>query len=72
MWLQCAHELRSINPQAIEDIEDFILLKGFGSMSKTVIEAKIKETLNEDRKTEWELSAEYDLQSQAKETKGQA
>ena len=48
------------------------MLKGFGSMSKTVIEAKIKETLNEDRKTEWELSAEYDLQSQAKETKGQA
>ena len=36
-WLDTAGALKHINPQVLEDIEDFILLKGFKGMQKEQI-----------------------------------
>lgn len=40
-WLETAEALKHINSQVLEDIEDYILLKGFGRMSAEKIRDKI-------------------------------
>lgn len=44
-WLDTAEELKHVNPQVIQDIEDFLLLKGFKESKKEVI----KELIEADR-----------------------
>lgn len=51
--------LRNINIQVLEDIEDYILLKGFpSSTSKSSISKKIQDQLDTDRHFEFWLSGE--------------
>ena len=58
-WLAGAAALRRINPQVLEDIEDFILLKGFNinphsgqGMSQREITQRINRDLEEKRQRE--------------------
>jgi hypothetical protein len=41
-WLTCAENLKHINDQVLQDIEDAILLKGFKGMKPKQIEAEIE------------------------------
>ena len=42
MWLETAESLKHINDMVLQDIEDFILLKGFGKEKPNKIEQIIE------------------------------
>lgn len=50
--------LRKVNVQVLEDIQDFILLKGFGNKSESEIKRIIQQNLNEKRSIERQLMEE--------------
>lgn len=52
-WLDTAEALKHINDHVLQDIEDFILLKGFG---RGVKPDKIREMIEDDHKSRIELN----------------
>jgi hypothetical protein len=46
-WLECAEALKHVNDHVLQDIEDFIILKGFGREKPD----KIRQLIDEDHRT---------------------
>ena len=46
-WLETADQLKHINEHVLQDIEDSILLKGFGRMKQ---DSKLRDIIDEDNK----------------------
>lgn len=63
-WLETAEQLKHINPHILQDIEDYILLKGFGRGLKP---EKIKEKIEADHRQRIEYKKKFIQDQEEKE-----